>query len=125
MMGINVGMIIAVFFGNFLYQLTSQNMLTPILIFVGVDLFIYLPLAIWVIPKDDEASKIPFRSISPQPEKAKSSHSIITSDALKIIPKGHHYPISRALCTRKALVLFSSIAVLMLGELFYVSYLNT
>ena len=51
-MGINSGLITAVFFGNFLYQISGQNMITPLLLFVAIDLLIYLPLALWVIPRD-------------------------------------------------------------------------
>ena len=59
-------------------------MLTPILIFVGVDLFIYLPLAIWVIPKDDESTHTPVSTSTPREE---------NSDTFKVAHKGLHYPI--------------------------------
>ena len=52
LLGINSGIVVAVFLGNLLYQKTDQSMLTPLLIFVAFDLAFYLPVAIWVIPED-------------------------------------------------------------------------
>ena len=83
MMGINVGMIIAVFFGNFLYQLTAQNMTTPILIFVGVDLGLYLPLALWVIPRDS-ASHLPVSTATPRDESNETAPKGNKSDTFKV-----------------------------------------
>ena len=53
LIGINSGVIAAVFFGNFLYQNTDQSMLTPLLLFTVLDLGVYLPFALCVIPKDN------------------------------------------------------------------------
>lgn len=122
-MGINTGIVAAVFFGNYLYQISGQNMIIPLLLFVAIDLFIYLPLALWVIPKDGSTHKQVSTS-TPREEKASTERKKIPRN-FSSESKAKHYPINRALCRCKSLVLYLAMWVLVYGQMFYVSYLNT
>ena len=57
MIGINVGNVVAVFFGNYLYQISSNNMFIPVLVFATLDVLLFLPCSLKFIPPDS-ATKI-------------------------------------------------------------------
>ena len=99
-------------------------MLTPLLIFVAIDLGIYLPLALWVVPSDEEAHS-PVSTSTPREEASEGRSLDYKPKSLKRHTRVSHYPTCRAFCTRKSLVLYFSIIVMVFGEIFYVSYLNT
>lgn len=55
--GISLGIGFSLFFGNYLYKVSGNNMIVPNTVFVFLGLFLFLPLAIKVIP-DDKASEL-------------------------------------------------------------------
>ena len=50
--GISAGIAFALFFGNFLYKISNNNMVVPNAVNVLLGLFVFLPLAAFVIPED-------------------------------------------------------------------------
>lgn len=52
MYGITLGIGLALFFGNFLYKISGNNMLIPSITFVVLTLILFFPLALKVIPDD-------------------------------------------------------------------------
>ncbi len=52
MYGITIGIGFSLFFGNFLYKVSGNNMITPHIVFIVMTLLLQLPLAIKVIPDD-------------------------------------------------------------------------
>ena len=57
MYGITIGFTLALFFSNFLYKISNNNMLVPCVSFVSITLVLFLPLALKCIP-DDKAQEI-------------------------------------------------------------------
>lgn len=136
MYGITIGIAFALFFGNYLYKLSGNNMLTPSLSFVILTLLLFLPLALKYIP-DDKAEEIQeekkLQAESPADsegdQRQESGRKLVTkrssslSRTVSIVRLS--FPLRKLLCNCKVLTFYGVLFTYIYTQQFYIAYLNT